>query len=347
MACADVRIVALLALSALAIAPSIAPAVVLTGEVQAVDAQSIYVPPSNSSPVVLRYFVPEGTRVEAGDVVLRIDPGASAGQVRKLDAQIEQARARMAKELAQLRVKAIDAQLAVVDAKAALESARIDAAIPGELISALDYDRYQGELASSEREYALARKQLEIAEAAVQRRKHDGELQIDKLAAQREYHATRVEAAVVHAGQDGVVIHGFTNWFGGGRIDEGSSVRPGNVAGKVVSGGAMQVQAWALVPDRHGLQVGQSVRLAFDALPGSDVAGRISAIAGAPESRAEWGEGRYYAIDIELLQQGQLELLPGMSVRVEAAPAAEGDDRARDSVADGNRHHGANTGVSP
>lgn len=339
---------AMLALALLAAPPAGAAGVVLTGEVQAVDAQLLYVPAANSSPLVLRYFVPEGTRVEEGDVVLRIDPGASAGQIRELDAQIEQARARMAKELAELRVKAIDAELAVVDAKAALESAKVDAAIPADLISGLDYDRYQGELSSSKREYALKQKELAIANAAVQRRKRDGALEVEKLVAQRDYHAARVASAVVRAEQDGVVIHGFSNgWLGDGRIDEGSSVFPGSVAGKVVSGGTMQVQAWALAPDRRGLRVGQAVRLAFDALPGRHAAGRITAIAGAPESRPEWGEGRYYTISIELPEQDKFELLPGMSVRVDARTAT-GDGGAEDrAVEDGKPGDSMRNGATP
>ena len=50
-------------------------AAVLTGEVRSVGAQQIITPQSNSAPVVIRYFVPEGAAVKAGDVVLRIDPG--------------------------------------------------------------------------------------------------------------------------------------------------------------------------------------------------------------------------------------------------------------------------------
>src|SRR5690606_22088974 len=68
-----------------------AGAVVLTGEVRATDAQVVYTPFSNSSPVVIRFFVPEGERVEKGDPVLRIDPGQAASQLPELDAQIEQA----------------------------------------------------------------------------------------------------------------------------------------------------------------------------------------------------------------------------------------------------------------
>ena len=111
-----------------------------------------------------------------------------------------------------------------------------------------------------------------------------------------------------------------------GRIDEGSSTMPGGKAGQVVSGGAVRVRAWALEPDRRHLRNGQAVQLAFDAYPGRSLPGRIAAIAGAPERKPEWGDGRYFTVDIDLLRQGRLTLLPGMSVRV-TAPMAQGATR--------------------
>src|SRR3546814_3785278 len=125
------------ALLALALAGWAATAgeVVLTGEVRATDAQVIYTPFSNSSPVVIRFFVPEGERVETGDPVLRIAPGQAASQLPELDAQIEQAQASAAQPVAELRVAALGAESALVDAQAALETARLAAALPPELVS--------------------------------------------------------------------------------------------------------------------------------------------------------------------------------------------------------------------
>ena len=296
---------------------------VLTGEVQAIDAQTIYTPESNSSPVVIRFFVPDGTRVKKGDVVLRLDPGQSANQVRELDANIEQTRARAAKELAELQVKLVDAELALVDADAALATAKIDATIPRELISRLDYDRHQGELDRTSREAALKRTELASARAAIERRKHDGDLETEKLQVQRDFQAASIQRSEVRADRDGVVVHGFNTGWLEGRIDEGSSAMPGGKAGQVVSGGAVRVRAWALEPDRRHLSNGQSVQLALDAYPGRSLPGRITAIAGAPERKPEWGDGRYFTVDIDLLQQVKLALLPGMSVRV-TAPSVQG-----------------------
>ncbi|CAN7561924.1 HlyD family efflux transporter periplasmic adaptor subunit [Pseudoxanthomonas sp. LjRoot143] len=308
-----------IALALAAIAP--AHAVVLTGEVRAIDAQQILTPQSNSAPVVIRYYVPEGERVKKGEVVLRIDPGQSASRIPDLEAQIEQGRAKDAKEVAELQVKAVTAEMALVDAEAELATAKLDATIPPDLISALDYDRYQGELDRTTREVALKRKDLDAARTAVQRRIHDGRLQIDKLVLQRDYHAALVRTSEVVADRDGVVVHGFNNNWIGGRIDEGSSTMPGSKAGEVVSSGRMNVRAWALESDRRGLGVGQPVELAFDAVPGKKIGGRIAFISGAPDRRPEWGEGRYFTVDITP-DDHALALMPGMSVRVIAKPAA-------------------------
>lgn len=303
-----------------ALAPT-AQAVVLTGEVRATDAQAIITPQSNSSPVVIRFFIPEGDSVKKGDVVLRIDPGQSASMIPDLDARIEQTRAKGDKDIADLEVKALDAELSLVDAEAELATARIDAKIPKELIAGLDYDRYQGELDRATREAELKRRQLAEAREAVRRRREDAKLEVDKLIVQREYHALMVRTSEVRADRDGYVVHGFNNNWIGGRIDEGSSTMPGSRAGEVVSGSGTSVRAWALEPDRRGLQVGQSVQLSFDAIPGSRVEGRITAISGAPDRRPEWGSGRYFTIDIDF-DAGTLRLVPGMSARVIARPAA-------------------------
>lgn len=301
-----------------------AGAAVLTGEVRATDAQVLYVPFSNSAPVVIRFFVAEGDAVKRGEPVLRIDPGQAASQLPELDAQVEQAQATAAKTLAELQVKALEAESEVVDARAELDTARLDAGLPRELVSGLDYDRYQGELDRTTRESALKQAQLAAARKAVERQRRDSALEVKKLQLKRDYYATLAANAEVRATRDGVVVHGYNNNWLGGRIDEGSSAMPGNEAGQVVApGSAMQVRAWALEPDRRGLQVGQTVRLAFDALPGRSIDGRIAGIGGAPEPRAEWGNGSYFVIDIDLPPNSGLALVPGMSVRVVApAPVA-------------------------
>ena len=307
-----------------------AQATVFTGEVQVVGAQEIFTPPSMSSPVVLRYYVADGTHVDKDQVLLRIDAGPAETQLRSLQAKMVQTVAKNAKDIGDLDLKRIDAELALADAQAQRDTAAVDAVIPKALISALTYDRHQGEMERAEKVLALKKQEAAQAAAAVVRRREDGALDLRKQQLSLGFYQDQVAGAVVRATRAGVVIHGFDNVLGGGgRYEEGSTSYPGSGVGEVVGAGSgFTVRAWVLAPDSQGLRVGQSVRLYFDALPSHELTGAVHAIAGAPAARIEWGDGRYYAVDITLPAKMTLPLLPGMSVRVDTDPGDAGGHTA-------------------
>jgi multidrug resistance efflux pump len=324
---------------------------VFSGEVRADGAQPIYCPPSDSSPIVLRYYVPDGTRVKTGDLLVRIDAGPAAQQIRTLEGQIEQASAKVDKEVAELRLKQVDAELALIDAEAAFDTAKVDAAIPKQLISALDYDSHQAEAARTGHDATLKQHEADDARAAVARRRDDGRLEIDKLQVQKLYYQTQVDAAEVHAERDGTVVHGFNRWLGT-RYDEGASSYPGQEIGTLTGTDALSARAWVLEPDRAGLADGQTLRLTFDALPGQAATGKIAVISGASEARQEWGPGRYYVVDIDIANAPGARLQPGMSVRVEtegdgATPAAARPAAADAARASGEIYAQSSASISP
>ncbi len=297
--------------------PALAASPMLTGQVRALDAEAIFVPSSDSSPVVLRYLAPEGSAVKPGDVLARIDPGQSLSQAQEMEGQIELAQARRDKELAELEAKAVDAKIALVQARAVRDKAQVDAQIPRDYLSALDFDRHAGEYERARREYDLKVEELAAAEAAVARRRADAVLELRKLEAQLGFHRLRIEAAEQRATRQGTVRHGFDPRQGQ-RYAEGMSVYPGNQIGEVTGTGAVGVRAFALEPERAHLSVGQMVTLHFDALAEVVARGRIERISGAPEPKAEWGDGRYFEVDIALDEAALADrLLSGMSVRVE------------------------------
>lgn len=312
--------------AALALMILVAPvsATVFSGEVRMLDAQAIETPPSMSSPVVLRYYMPDGAQARPGDVVLRIDAGPAEAQLRTQRAELAQAQAKSAKDIADLELKQSDAELALADAQAERDTAAVDAALPKQLLSALDYDRYQSEMQRTDRALALKRDEAAQAQAAVARRRQDSALELKKKSLSLAFLADQVTSAVVKATQAGTVVHGFDNVFGtGGRYEEGSTSFPGQTVGEVIGDGRQYaVRGWVLEPDRAGLRVGQSVALNIDALPGHPLAGTIENIAGAASARPEWGDGRYVQVDIKLPAAVALPLRSGMSVRVDTDTTA-------------------------
>ena len=298
-------------------APSARP-LLITGVVDAIDSQPIQVPPSNSSPVVLRNYVDDGAVVKKGDVLLRIDT-QDAASTQQLQIDSDQAAATAAKANADLEVRAVEAQRALAEAVAALDKAKVDAALPKSHISGLDFDRYQGERERATRELDVKKKESATASEAVRRNKSDADLAAAQRKLAIDFNIARLGQAQVRALRDGVVVHGYSQWRGE-RYDEGSSGNPGNTVGYVMGTGAMRVVAWAAEADRTSLSVGQAVRLSFDALPGKALDANIDAIAGAPAARAAWGNARYFKLDIRLPPHA-LPLVAGMSVLIERAGA--------------------------
>jgi HlyD family secretion protein len=288
----------------------------ITGEVRAIEAQPIFTPPSNASPVVLRYFVPDGAEVSQGEPVLRIDPGQAGARLRTLAADLEKAEAKAAREIAELDVKAIDAEIGWVDAEAALAKARIDAQLPRELLSGLDFDRYRGELQRTERELVLKREQLNDALAAVERRRKDAQLEIARMRLEEKFQKAQLENAEVRAERGGVVMHGFDPWSGQ-RFDEGSSAQIGMMVGEVATIERLGVRAYALETERNAFKNGDLVSIDFDALSSLHMTGRVESISAAPEQRQVWGAGRYFMLDIRFVTEpDRTQLVPGMSVRI-------------------------------
>ena len=308
----------LAALLALATLPAFAGPLMLTWQVRALDAEAILMPQSDISPATIAYLIDDGAQVSPGEVLVRLDPGGSLTQLQALEGQLEQARARRDKELAELRVKAIDARIALIQARSTRDKAQVDAEIPREHLSALDFDRYAGEYERARREHDLKADELVAAQEAVTRRQTDAALEIRKLEAQLSYHRLQVGASEQRATRAGTVRHGFDSRTGQ-RYAEGRTAYPGEQVGEVAGAGAMGVRAYALEPERAALAVGQTVDLRFDALAGVVAHGRIERIGGAPESKNEWGDGRYFEVDIALEDAALTpRLLSGMSVRVDA-----------------------------
>lgn len=313
----------LLLAAALLSAPDAPPRPVLVaGEVVSTTAQQIIVPPSDSSPVVLRTFVDEGTRVAAGDVLLRIDAGDSATRISSLEVQRDTALATAAKDVADLEVLAVEADIALAEAEAAAETARLDGSVPRSQRSPLDYDRFQAEAERTARDAESKRRASAAAHEAVARRREDGALEVRKIEFDLAFARAEARVAEVRARAPGVVVHGFSDWRGR-RYAEGESAYPGASVGQVIGDEpGIGVRAWALEADRLYLAEGQAVDVRFDALPGRAARGRIRSIGAAPEVRAAWGSGRYHPIEVDLAPGHGLALSPGMSVLLE--PAAEG-----------------------
>lgn len=292
----------------------------ISAEVYAIEAQQLTVPQSNSSPVALRTYVADGSSVRKGDLVLAIDAGDSLTQVASLEQRLAQESARLRKEVAELELAALDAERELRRAETALALAEINAEVPKEHRSALDYDRFQNLADGARRQVELTTLRHTQALAAVQRRRAQGQLDNDRLLLEIAHHRQRVVDAEVRAQTDGFVVQGFDRWRGQ-RFQEGSQGWPGQSVGQVLGPGALGVRGYLHEADQSLLMPGQQVGVSFDADPNAMLSARVGAISNAPLERAAWGSGRYFEVELELAESLPDWLWPGASARVSVAAA--------------------------
>lgn len=297
--------------------------ILISGEVIAKNAQSIFIPQSYNGQAVIRYFLPEGSPVKTGDVILRIDSSAQ-NDIEQLEIGLQQSQQRVIAEQTKLNVASLEAQKQFLIAKTTLAKAEIDALLPKGQISALDFDKYQGEKARAERDLQVKQHALSMAREAQSRAQQDAALEHKKLSNNLQFQRQLLSRAEVKANQSGIVTHAYSNNTGE-RIEQGSTADIGELAGHVIGDGAMHIKAWAIEADRHKLKTGMPVKVSIDALPGTSFNSKIDYISQAPEERKRWGKARYFQLDIGLANATNLPLVAGMSVLIEPLAANASD----------------------
>jgi len=294
----------------------------LTGSVQALYAQKLRAPRMDSWRMQIQWMAEEGSVVEAGDAVVRIDSANLASEIDQLELQQRGAEQRAQKELADLEVALVEAERALVEAQAKLAKALVDAGIPASHLPAIQFERHQldAERAATEREEAIARR--DAASAAIDKRR--GELALERQTLELDLSRKReqLEGATLRAERSGAVMYA-TDPQTGNKLGTGANVQFSTLLVEVTDAEDLQVLAWLNEVDALRLPPGAQARITLDAYPDRPFAGRVLRQGGAAERREAWGEGRYFELEIDIEPPADLSLTPGMSVLVELPAAAE------------------------
>jgi multidrug efflux pump subunit AcrA (membrane-fusion protein) len=248
------------------------------------ERSAMLVAPMGGSSFQIIALAETGTRVEAGDVVVELDPA-------QLELDLQQARSKLAeieqelrKGKAEAEVRAGEDEVALIQARFARRKAELQVS-RNELVSAIDARKNL--LALEEAERHLAQLQSDVVSR-----------QASSQAALEVLHARRAKALLdrdralrllgeiqlrcpiaglvsVHANRDaaggffytGMVLPDF-------RV--GDQVNPGTVVAEVVGGERMTLQVQLDEADRAGVSPGQAAEVRPEALPGTTLTARVA-----------------------------------------------------------------------
>ncbi|UTF59317.1 HlyD family secretion protein [Gilvimarinus sp. DA14] len=293
----------------------------LSGEVAARNSQVFVTPESDSWMMQISWMIEEGEKVAPGDPVVQFDTASLVASLEQLEANLRKVKAESKRNDLVQNLELREAEQAHEVARLTLQKAKLDAGIPRELLSQLQYEQYQLALTRAQGDTDETAKALANKRKDVEAEKTRNQVQI--AGAENELRRVQVmlDNMTLRADRSGTAMYVDHPWTRQ-KIREGDSVQRGFSVLEIPSTDDLQVRAWLNEVDIARISEGQQVQIYFDAMPSLTLQGRVARIGNQAEPKQYWGNSGYINVDISFAAEPQQQLLPGMSVMVELAQEA-------------------------
>lgn len=261
------------------------------------------------------HLAPEGSSVEKGDVVVRLDPTEVEKKLRQETANVEKAREEYEKTKASLELSARDLDLK-------LEEARTDAQKKEkQLVEAREFQSIL-DVRKAEYEAELARRKVETLELQRSFVKQDADLQLKILQDSRRlyeerasHHRKSIQAMEIVSPRAGTVLY-QRNWRNE-PVRVGSDVYAGRTIMSLPDLSSLVVDARVAEIDAGKVRVGQEVRVDLDAIPDRTFKGRVASVATLFSPASFDRPMKVLDLTVELERVDQERMRPGMATRIQ------------------------------
>ena len=288
----------------------------LTGELKAVRSDDIAVPRTENVQVQITWLADDGADVAEGDRVVEFE--ATSAQATLEERRAKQRQAEIERET---RERALEAEreqkhAAVDKARVEADKARIDAAVPKELRSSLEWTKMQAALHEKDAAFEKARLELDAFRVS-SRADLDALLAAEEKARRaRETAEEAIQAITVHARRSGIFI--VSQHFRGNedrKFQAGDNAFPGMTVATIPDPTEMEVAATLSQVDHGQVDASMKARIVLDTWPDRVFEGRVEEVgAVAPEGRFRSGG---FPVRVSLTHTDSAVMRPGLSVRVE------------------------------
>jgi len=284
------------------------------GEIEAMD-EAFVSPPSIPGQHQFRiaFLAPEGSRVAAGQPVLRFDTTELETQLQTRIADRDSAQAEMDKRRTDLGKRRAEVELQLAEARANLRKTELQLEVPEDLVAAKELARQRIDRDLAEREIAYLKERLSLFQ-------HQVDVELAALAAKRDRAGARVEELrrqlakmEMTAPRAGVVIYA-ANWQ-----DEkpkvGDTVWRGNPVLQVPNLDRLQADGAIDEADVGAVADGQRVTLRLDAHPDRQIVGRVTDVGRSVQRRSPREPAKVVRLTIALENVEPELIRPGMRFR--------------------------------
>lgn len=283
------------------------------GNLQAVRATPVSVPMGAPGPFRIGWLAPDGTRVKAGEVVIRFDPSAIEKQLTDADDDLRQARLKIDKSqvesLAELKTLERDAEMARIELENAKQFAKKDEMVysRGEIIESTIDQGLVARKAEHARKAQRTQKQLsgtELALLRIEMRQAEAKIQLARRS---------LQALAVTAPHDGVLI--LKRGWRGEPPRVGDTVWNGQSLAEIPDLSIMEAEVFVLEADAGGLTPGKRATVSLESNPGALHEATIERVDALAKPRIQGSPVQYFAVTLKLQKTDPKAMKPGQRVQ--------------------------------
>lgn len=290
--------------------------IVITGELEAARGSAVTVPELPSWQTSIKWLAQDGVEIKAGDRVAELDNTSIAtdlDQKRQAETQArEELEQRLGDWATDLREKSFD----VDKKKSDLDKAKLEAAIPKDIVSARDYDDRQTKLRRATTEYDKAVETLRSQQKADAADRANLNLKIERAHRDVEISERALDQMVLRAPRDGIVVVRDHPWEGR-KIQNGDTVWVGFAIALMPELDSLQVGASLADVDDGRIAAGMPATVTIDGYPSRHFPATVASISPVAQEEARLSMRRRFRVVVKLAKIDAALMRPGLSARVE------------------------------
>lgn len=288
----------------------------LSGELEAAEGSVIAVPRLPSWQTSVKWMAAEGTEVKEGEAVIELDNSEFAASLEQRRSDVTQAEHAIEQKRSELTASLGERKYELERRKSDLDKARINAAVPADLIAKREFEDRRLALERAETEYQKALSTYEAARVKGESELRNLELTLVKARRELTTSEVAIQTLTLTAPRPGIVIIGEHPWEGR-KLQLGDNVFVGMALAQIPNLATLQVVGILPDVDDGKIAAGMPVRLTIDAYPDKSYRGRVRDIAPVAQELGRGSLRRGFRVVIPLETIDRERMRPGLSVLVE------------------------------
>jgi HlyD family secretion protein len=288
---------------------------VLTGELNAAQGAVIAMPRLPQWQTSIKWLAADGAEVKEGERVVELDNGPFASNLDAKKQAVTEAEQQLAQKdaewTADVKQKELDADRKRVD----LDKAKLDAAVPPEIVSRRDYEDRQIKFKRATVEYQKAYDVLLSQRQAVRADRANLGVALERARRELKEAEDAITALTLRAPRSGIVVIRDLPWEGR-KLQVGDGIFIGMPLAIIPEPSSLRIEAALADVDDGRVKAGMPATVILDAYPSAPYHGRVAEISAVAQESARASMRRAFRAIIALDSIDTARMRPGLSARV-------------------------------